>query len=56
MKKILIILTILLVSFSLYARGTIEQAEVSNALRVVLVVPNNLGDKAFSDLVWSGVH
>ena len=55
MKKILVLLAILCVSFSVFAGGANESSSPAGK-RVVLVVPNNLGDKAFSDLVWSGVQ
>lgn len=33
-----------------------DPAPVEKAYNVVLVVPNSLGDKAFSDMVWDGVQ
>ncbi len=54
MKKFLIILSVLLMSVLSLTACSPKKEE--KALKVVVVINTNLGDKAFSDLVWGGVQ
>jgi len=57
MKKVIICMLSLLLVFGLFACGSADNKgnETANKLNVVLVVPNSLGDKAFSDMIWNGI-
>ena len=68
MKKVFSLIVVLLFCFSAAACGAPSVAETAEEpvmgeettadnsdIDIVLVVPNTLGDKAFSDMVWSGV-
>ena len=55
MKKLIAILLCAVFVFTLAACGGNGGGDEKEGLSVVLVVPNNLGDLAFADMVWSGV-
>jgi basic membrane protein A and related proteins len=54
MKKSAIIISLFLVLLLVISGCTQEPAD-EEKLKVVVIINTNLGDKAFSDLVWSGV-
>ncbi len=54
MKKLLLVLVALIMT-TVSLTSCAKKAE-PKALRVVVVINTNLGDKAFSDLVWGGVQ
>ncbi len=56
MKKLFaLILAICMILSMVACSNSASDKKDDGKLNVVLVVPNNLGDKAFSDMVWAGV-
>lgn len=55
MKKVIALVMALVLVVAFAACGENPPAPVDDKVNVVLVVPNSLGDKAFSDMIWAGV-
>lgn len=63
MKKLFAFILVLAMAFGMVAcsgdtestKGT-DGKKAEDKMNVVLVIPNSLGDKAFSDMIWKGIN